>query len=246
MTDISVVVPTYNEAENVAVLVERLLALDPAVDVVIVDDHSPDGTGDIAAGMAEREPRLHVIDRAGPRGYGRASVDGLEWALSHGSGLVCTMDADLSHDPDSLPALIRRAEAGADVVIGSRYVDGGELVVDWGPVRRAVSRSGSGYARMMIGAPVRDCTSGFRCYRREALEGIPLREIRSDGYCFLIELLALLTDGGAKVAEVPISYVDRRHGTSKISKRIVLEALWRTTVLGVRRVGRRSRAAGGE
>lgn len=241
MSRITVVVPTYNEAGNVAVLVERLLELEPAVEVLIVDDHSPDGTGDIAAGMAEREPRLRVIDRDGPRGYARASVEGLTQALGLGSDLICTMDADLSHDPARLPALIERAEQGADVVIGSRYVDGGELVVDWGPVRRAVSKTGSAYARLMLGASVRDCTSGFRCYRRAALERVPLQELRSDGYCFLIELLALLLDGGAEVAEVPIAYVDRRHGTSKISRSIVLEALWRTTVLGLRRIGRPSR-----
>ncbi|TLM77120.1 MAG: glycosyltransferase, partial [Actinobacteria bacterium] len=138
MSGVTVVVPTYNEAENISVLVERLLALEPQVDVLVVDDHSPDGTGSIAQGMAEREPRLTVIDRSGPRGYARASIEGLRAAIARGGEFVCTMDADLSHDPDVLPGLVERARAGADLVIGSRYVDGGELVVDWGPVRRAV------------------------------------------------------------------------------------------------------------
>lgn len=236
MTRACVVVPTYNEAANISALIERLLALEPAVDVLVVDDHSPDGTGRIAGGIAAREARVTVIDRQGERGYARASVEGLTRALEGGYDLVCTMDADLSHDPDVVPALVRRAEAGADLVIGSRYVDGGALVVDWGPVRRAVSKTGSAYARFMLGVPVQDCTSGFRCYRREALERVPLASLRSDGYCFLIEMLAELHAVGAAFAEVPISYVDRQHGESKISKRIIIEALYRTTALGFARL----------
>lgn len=231
-----VVVPTYNEAENVPVLVERLLDLEPPLDVLIVDDGSPDGTGSLADGIAAGQPRLHVLHRTGPRGYARASVDGLTWALEQGPDLVCTMDADLSHDPSSLPGLVAAIETGADLAIGSRYVPGGELVVDWGAARRAVSRTGSRYARLMTGTSARDCTSGFRCYRADMLRGVDLRALRSDGYSFLIEMLALLGARGARIAEVPIRYVDRRHGSSKISKTIIVEAFLVTTRLGLRRL----------
>jgi glycosyltransferase involved in cell wall biosynthesis len=233
-----VIVPTYNEAENLPALAERLLALDLPLDVLVVDDGSPDGTGAIADGIALREPRFHVLHRTGQRGYAAASREGLRRALDGGYDLVCTMDADLSHDPADLPRLIAAAET-ADLSIGSRYVPGGEIVVDWGPVRRAVSRSGSRYARVMTGAGARDCTSGFRCYRARALESLPFEAMRSDGYSFLIEMLAGLSRDGAKIAEVPIRYVDRRAGSSKISRRIVVEALGITTGLGLRRLFRR-------
>jgi dolichol-phosphate mannosyltransferase len=160
-----VVIPTYNEAENLPVLVERLGVEAPDVDILCVDDASPDGTGFVADRIAAESSRFHVLHRAGARGYARASRDGLSWALDRGYDLVCTMDADLSHDPATLPALLAASDPGADLVIGSRYVPGGEIVVDWGPVRWAVSRMGSAYARTMIGCPVNDCTSGFRCYR---------------------------------------------------------------------------------
>lgn len=231
-----VMVPTYNEAGNLPELAARLLALDPPIDVLVVDDASPDGTGEMADGIAVNEPRLHVLHRTGKRGYARASVDGLTWALEHGFERICTMDADLSHDPDVLPRLLARIDEGADAAIGSRYVDGGEIVVDWGPMRRAVSRAGSGYARVMTGADVHDCTSGFRCYRRDALDAGELKALRSDGYSFLIELLSLLTRRKARIDEVPITYVDRRAGSSKISRAIVLEALLVTTGIGVRRL----------
>jgi glycosyltransferase involved in cell wall biosynthesis len=234
-----VIVPTYDEAENLPVLAERLLALEPALDVMVVDDASPDGTGAICDGIAAREPRFRVLHRTGPRGYAAASREGLRAALDGGYDLICTMDADLSHDPASVPAVVAAAAAGADLAIGSRYAPGGEIVVDWGPVRRAVSRMGSAYARLMTGAAARDCTSGFRCYRAEALRAVPLETIRSNGYSFLIELLGYLTRSGARVVEVPIRYVDRRAGSSKISRSIVLEALVVTTGLGAKRLFRR-------
>jgi len=233
-----VVVPTYNEAENLPALAEQLLALEPAVDVLVVDDASPDGTGGIADGIASDEPRFTVLHRTGPRGYAAASREGLRRALDGGYDLVCTMDADLSHDPGALPRLIAAAES-ADLAIGSRYVEGGEIVVDWGPVRRAVSVSGSRYARLMTGANVHDCTSGFRCYRASALRSVPFEDLRSDGYSFLIEMLSGLSRTGARIVEVPIRYVDRRAGASKISRHIVVEALGITTGLGVKRLLRR-------
>ena len=153
------------------------------------------------------------------------------------------MDADLSHDPATLPLLVQAIEAGADVAIGSRYVPGGRLQVEWGPLRRAVSRSGSRYARLMLGTKVRDCTSGFRCYRASLLRQMDLDSIQADGYCFLIEMLAALTALGGKITEVPIIYVDRKAGASKISRGIILEALWQTTALGCQRaLGRQGRA----
>jgi dolichol-phosphate mannosyltransferase len=241
---VAVVVPTYNEAENLPKLAGALLALPLGVDLVVVDDESPDGTGAIADGLAAREPHVHVIHRQGPRGYSAASKDGLAWCLAEGFELVATMDADLSHDPAVLPLLVAAVSEGADAAIGSRYTEGGELQVDWGVFRRAVSRTGSTYARFMIGTSTRDCTSGYRCYRAAVLERIPFAEIRSEGYSFLIELLAALRDVGASTVEVPIIYIDRKHGASKISGAIVREALIRTTALGFARLtGARRRAA---
>jgi dolichol-phosphate mannosyltransferase len=231
-----VVIPTYNESENLRVLTDRLLALDPPIDVLVVDDASPDGTGDLADTIATHQTRLHVLHRSGPRGYAAASREGMRWALNGGYDVVGTMDADLSHDPAALPGLVEAVVAGADLAIGSRYVDGGELVVDWGPVRRMVSVSGSGYARIMTGSGVRDCTSGFRCYRSAALAAIPFEMMRSEGYSFLIEVLAALSRAHARVSEVPIRYVDRQAGKSKISRKIVVEALVVTTRVGLQRL----------
>lgn len=239
-----VVVPTYNEAGNLSRLAELLLALEPRMDVLCVDDGSPDGTGDIADGIAAAQERFHVIHRTGKRGYSVSSKEGMQWGLSRGFEIVATMDADLSHDPNALPQLIDAVEAGADLAIGSRYTPGGQVLVDWGPFRRAVSQAGSAYARIMVGTPTRDCTSGFRCYRANALSSISLPAIQSEGYSFLIELLAGLRDQGARIVERPITYVDRCHGASKISKSIILEALGRTTVVGLARLtGRRRWAA---
>lgn len=239
MSSSLMIIPTYNEAENLPVLAGRLLAMEPAIEVLCVDDGSPDGTGDLADGLAAADPRFHVLHRTGKRGYARASVDGMRWALGRGYGVICTMDADLSHDPADVPRLLAALTGDVDVVIGSRYVTGGKLVVDWGPVRRAISKAGSAYARFMTGTGAHDCTAGFRAYRADVLGAVPLGGIRSDGYSFLIEMLALLRSAGARVAEVPVTYVDRRMGQSKISRVIVLEAFGVTTRLGLRRlVGR--------
>lgn len=232
---VAVVVPTYNEVENLPVLVERLLALDPAVDVICVDDASPDGTGEAGDEIALSESRFRIVHRTGRRGYAPASLEGLKLAYDQGYEFVCTMDADLSHEPGALPALVARAQQGADLVVGSRYVPGGAVVAEWSAFRRAVSKSGSAYARAMLGAPVHDCTSGFRCYSRRALALITSDTLRSEGYCFLIEVLHLVLREGLETAEVPIRYVDRTAGRSKISRAIIAEALWRTTVFGVER-----------
>lgn len=237
-----VMVPTYNEADNIAALVERLLALPETVDVLVVDDASPDGTGDIVDALAARDPRVSLLRREGLRGYAAASKEGLARCIAAGYDAIASMDADLSHDPDVLPQLIGAVSTGTDLAIGSRYTLGGALEVDWGPVRRAVSQTGSAYARAMLGTPVRDCTSGYRCYRASALAAVDLQAIRSEGYSFLIELLAALERNGASTAEIPITYVDRRAGTSKISRAIVVEAFVRTTALGMARVSRRWRS----
>lgn len=231
-----VVVPTYNEAGNLLQLAELLLALEPQVDVLCVDDGSPDGTGDIADTIASRNDRFHVIHRTGKRGYSVSSKEGMEWSLARGYEIVATMDADLSHDPRVLPLLVTAVEEGTDLAIGSRYTQGGEIVVDWGPFRRAVSRAGSAYARLMVGVKTQDCTSGFRCYRASTLSQVRISEIRSEGYSFLIEMLAGLRDHDAVIVEVPITYVDRHHGSSKISKAIIFEALVRTSEVGAARL----------
>jgi dolichol-phosphate mannosyltransferase len=231
------VVPTYQEAANLPTLAEGLLAVQPPIDMLVVDDASPDGTADLADAIAAKDPRVHVMRRGGPKGYSGSCVDGLLWALDRGYDLALLMDADLSHDPAVIPSMLARIDAGADVVIGSRYVDGGGLEApEWGPVRLAVSKLGSAYARAMIGTPVRDCTSGDRCYRTSVLERVDLRSLRSDGYSFQIEVLRCLTRLGARIEEVPITYVDRRAGESKISRAIVAEALVRTTGIGVARL----------
>lgn len=234
----AVIVPTYNEAENLPVLATRLLELPDALEVVCVDDGSPDGTGQLADSIAASDSRFHVIHRSGKRGYSAASKEGIAWCLANGYDVIATMDADLSHDPDVLPAMLAALEAGADLAIGSRYTSGGRIEVEWGWFRRAVSRAGSAYARTMIGTRVRDCTSGFRCYRASLLSRVAVAEIRSEGYSFLFELLDLMLAQGARVEEVPITYVDRRAGASKISRGIIAEALFRATAVGVRRVGR--------
>lgn len=230
-----VVIPTYNETENVRPLAEGLLGLDALVDVLVVDDDSPDGTGDVGDAIAAENPRFQILHRTENRGYAPSSKDGLRWGLERGYEIICTMDADLSHDPAVLPGMLAKLETGADLVIGSRYVDGGGLRVDWGPVRQAVSKVGSSYARLMIGTPVHDCTSGYRAYRADTLRKVDFADLHSDGYAFLIELLAAFAREGARVDEYPIIYIDRQRGASKISKRIIFEALLETTGLGIRR-----------
>jgi dolichol-phosphate mannosyltransferase len=217
-----VVLPTYNERENLPLIVPRILEAAPQVDVLVVDDNSPDGTGSIADQLAARDPRVRVLHRPGKEGLGRAYLAGFAQALAAGYGRILEMDADFSHDPSRLPALLG---TDADVVLGSRYVPGGGTV-NWGLGRRMLSRGGSLYARTILGLPVRDLTGGFKCFRREVLEKLDLGSVRSSGYAFQIELTYRALRRGFRVVEVPITFVDRRVGESKMSRRIVAEALW--------------------
>jgi dolichol-phosphate mannosyltransferase len=224
------VLPTYNEAENVEPLVEAARAkLPPSAQVLIVDDSSPDGTGTIADRIAERHENVRVLHRARKEGLGPAYIAGFRQALEGGAGLVLEMDADFSHDPAYLPRLLEAAKR-ADLVLGSRYVPGGG-VSDWGPLRRAVSRGGSAYARLVLGVDVRDLTGGFKCFRREVLEAIDLDEISTRGYAFQVEMTYRAIRLGFKVLEVPIVFRERRVGTSKMDLGIAAEAVWRLPLL---------------
>jgi dolichol-phosphate mannosyltransferase len=215
--------PTYDERENLAPMIDAILAVVPQVDVLVIDDNSPDGTGRLADEIAAREPRVKVLHRAGKEGLGRAYLAGFAWALARDYGLVLEMDCDFSHDPSYLPAMLAAAE-GADLVLGSRYVDGGGTV-NWGLLRKLISRGGSFYARAILGLAVRDLTGGFKCFRREVLEAIDLATVECTGYAFQIELTYRAARRGFQVRELPIVFADRRVGHSKMSRRIVLEAI---------------------
>jgi dolichol-phosphate mannosyltransferase len=222
VTQALVILPTYNEKPNIEPLIAALLA-QPDVRVLVVDDASPDGTGEIADRLAGSHPhRVAVLHRAGPRGLGRSYIDGITAAIAEPVDVICQMDADLSHDPKHLPDLIA-ATAAADVAIGSRYVPGG-AIVNW-PVRRQVlSRAANVYIRAVTRLGVRDCTSGFRCWRRAALAALPLDRFFSDGYSFLVEMLFVAARRGCRITEVPITFVERREGESKISRSVLLES----------------------
>lgn len=222
MTRALVVVPTYNELPNLPVLVDGLLA-HHGVRVLVVDDQSPDGTGALADSLAVAHPgRVSVMHRTGQRGLGRSYVDGLKHAVLEPVDVICQMDADLSHDPRHLPTLIA-ATAGADVVIGSRYIPGGDIV-NWPLKRRLLSRFANFYIRTVTHLAARDCTSGYRCWRREALAALPLDHFFSDGYSFLVEMLFVASRRGCRIAEVPITFVERREGESKVSTGVLLES----------------------
>ncbi|HWP83086.1 MAG TPA: polyprenol monophosphomannose synthase [Bacteroidota bacterium] len=217
-----VIIPTYNEAENVRKLIPRILKLGEHFEVLIVDDASPDGTADVVRTMQREEHRLHLIEREKKMGLGTAYVAGFHYALEKGFDFIFEMDADFSHDPDELPNLLWKAQE-CDLVIGSRYLTGVN-VVNW-PMRRLIlSFAANYYTRVITGMPVRDTTSGFKCYRRKVLESFDLNSIRSNGYAFQIETNFLAWRKGFKVCEVPIIFVDRSHGVSKMSKHIVWEA----------------------
>ena len=218
-----VCLPTYNEQDNVVPMTEAILAATPDVDVLVIDDNSPDGTGRLADGIAAREPRVKVLHRAGKEGLGKAYLAGFEWALGHGYELILEMDADFSHDPKYLPGMLEAARS-ADLVLGSRNIPGGGTV-NWGVGRKIISRGGSFYARTILGIPVRDLTGGFKCFHRKVLESIDLPTVECSGYAFQIELTFRALRRGFRVVEFPIVFVDRRVGQSKMSKRIVLEAL---------------------
>ncbi len=224
MTTALVCIPTYNERDNLEGIVDAVLAADARTEVLVVDDNSPDGTGVLADALAAREPRVHVLHREKKEGLGRAYLAAFAWALSRPYQYVLEMDADWSHPPRYLSGLLDRAEAGADLVLGSRYVEGGGTV-NWGAMRRLISRGGSLYARLVLGLPVRDLTGGFKCFRRRVLESIDFAAVHSTGYAFQIELTYRAYQGGFRVEEMPIVFEDRRVGHSKMSRRIVLEAL---------------------
>ncbi|HYV45339.1 MAG TPA: polyprenol monophosphomannose synthase [Myxococcaceae bacterium] len=221
-----VCIPTYNERENVEAICRAVLGADARLDVLVVDDNSPDGTGRIADALAAKEPRIQVLHRERKEGLGRAYLAAFRWALEHGYRYVLEMDADFSHDPRYLPRLVDEAERGADLVIGSRYVEGGGTV-NWGIGRQIISRGGSLYARTILGVRIRDLTAGFKCFRRSVLEALDLDGVTSSGYGFQIELTYKTLKKGFRVSEVPIVFEDRRVGSSKMSRKIVLEALWK-------------------
>ena len=224
MSQALIVVPTYNEHDNVRGIAERLLAALPGTEVLFVDDRSPDGTGVLLDELAAAQPRLHVMHRAGKLGLGSAYLEGFGWGLARGFDYLFEMDADGSHDPKYLPQMLALAEDGADVVVGSRYVPGGGTE-NWGIGRKILSRGGSLYARTILGVELRDVTAGFICWRRAALEAIDLSTVTSNGYSFQIEMKYRALGKNLRVVETPILFVDRRVGQSKMSRAIFVEAL---------------------
>jgi dolichol-phosphate mannosyltransferase len=223
-----VLTPTYNERHNLPLIVARLRAAVPKADVLVIDDGSPDGTGDLADELAASDPAVHVMHRADKTGLGSAYVEGFRWGLAEGYDVLVEMDADGSHQPEQLPQLLD-ALADADLVLGSRWVPGGS-VSDWPAHRKVLSRGGNAYVRIALGLGLRDATGGFRAFRREVLEGIDLSTVESHGYCFQVDLAWRALRQGARVTEQPIAFVERVHGRSKMSGSIVREALWKVTV----------------
>ncbi|HEY0487196.1 MAG TPA: polyprenol monophosphomannose synthase [Mycobacteriales bacterium] len=226
-----VVVPTYNEADNIRPIVARLRAAVPAAYVLVADDNSPDGTGALADELAAADDHVSVLHRPGKQGLGAAYIAGFAWAEQQGFDVVVEMDADGSHAPEELPRLLD-ALRGADVVLGSRWVPGGE-VVNWPRHRMLLSRGGTLYTRMALGLPLHDATGGYRAYRMRALQGIDVGSVASQGYCFQVDLAWRVWRAGFRIAEVPITFTERERGQSKMSSSIVREALWRVTVWGM-------------
>ena len=233
-----VIVPTFNERENLPLLANALM-LQQAVSLMVVDDRSPDGSGEIADALARAYPgRIEVMHRSGRPGLGRSYIDGIQAAIRRPIDVICQMDADLSHDPRHLPALVAATER-ADVVIGSRYVPGG-AIVNWPTHRRVLSRFANAYIRLVTRLRARDCTSGYRCWRREAIASVPLDRVASDGYSFLVEMLYVAARQGLRVEELPITFVERRQGESKLSRAVLLESAitpWRLIVTKTQRGG---------
>ncbi|MDX2191925.1 MAG: polyprenol monophosphomannose synthase [Gemmatimonadales bacterium] len=218
------VVPTYNEAKNLPVIVPAILAQGPTYEVLVVDDNSPDGTGQLADAMAAENPRVHVLHRERKAGLGRAYLAGFRWALERPFDLVFEIDADSSHDPEFMPAFVERIR-DADLVLGSRYRDG-VRVINWPMRRLLLSYFANRYARLATGLPLTDSTGGYKCFRRQVLEAIPLDEVKSNGYAFQIEMSFRAWKKGFRLAEVPIVFTDRVEGHSKMNQRIVREAVW--------------------
>ena len=235
-----VVIPTYNEAETLEPVVGRLRASVPEADVLVVDDGSPDGTGDIADRLVAADPGVHVLHRTQKAGLGAAYIAGFRWALADGYDVVVEMDSDGSHAPEELPRLLT-ALREADLVIGSRWVPGGQIR-NWPLYRQVISIGGSTYARVLLRFPVRDSTSGYRAFRRQVLEELKLDEVASQGYCFQIDLAWKTWRSGFRVREVPITFTEREVGRSKMSRAIVIEALWRVAGWGLTSRSRSARA----
>jgi dolichol-phosphate mannosyltransferase len=227
-----VIVPTYNERENLEPIIARLRAAAPEAHLLVADDGSPDGTGEIADGLAAADPHVHVLHRRAKEGLGAAYLAGFGWGLEHGYDVLVEMDADGSHQPEQLPALLQALE-GADLVIGSRWIPGG-TVRNWPWRREVLSRGANTYTRFAMGVPVRDMTGGFRAFRADALRSLDLQDVSSQGYCFQVDLAWRALRRGLRVVEVPITFVEREHGYSKMSGDIVREALVRVTMWGVR------------
>jgi len=232
-----VVMPTYNERPNIPLIVPAVLAQDPCIEVLVVDDNSPDGTGEVADQLAAANERVHVLHRGGKQGLGKAYIAGFRWALERGYDLVFEMDADFSHDPRFLPSLIE-AISDADLVIGSRYKTGVN-VINWPISRLLLSLGANQYARWVTGLPLTDSTGGFKCFRRRVLEAISLERVRSNGYAFQIEMSFLAWKKGFRLKEIPIVFTDRVEGQSKMNKKIVREAVWMVWWLRLRALARR-------
>ncbi len=236
-----VVMPTYNERENVAAVLQAVRASVPSADILVVDDNSPDGTAKIVNETGESLGRIDLLQRPGKQGLGSAYRQGFSLALDRGYDVIVSMDVDLSHDPAVLPEMLRLIDAGADAVIGSRYVPGG-ATVDWPVHRRVLSRWGNRYTSLVLGLQIRDCTSGYRAYRADALAEIDPSSTTAEGYAFLTELVRRLVRSGRRVMETPIVFTDRRHGTSKMSGRIVAESMLLVTRWGARDILSRLRS----
>ncbi len=228
-----VVVPTYDERENLPIIVGRVRAALPEVHVLVADDASPDGTGQLADELAAADDHVHVLHRAGKQGLGAAYLAAFAWGLGQGYDVIVEMDADGSHQPEQLPSLLD-ALAGADVVLGSRWVPGGR-VVNWPLHRALLSRGGNTYTRLALGLPLRDATGGYRAYRSSVLRRLHLAEVASQGYCFQVDMAWRSVLAGMRVVEVPITFVERERGTSKMSSAIVRESLWRVSAWGLAR-----------
>jgi dolichol-phosphate mannosyltransferase len=231
VNDVLVIIPTYNERENIREIVARVLASEPSADVLVVDDNSPDGTGALASALAFGNDRLNVLNRAGKEGLGAAYQAGFAWGMERGYERLVEMDADGSHSPEQLPSLLAALDT-ADVVIGSRWIAGG-VVENWPIGRTLLSVGGSIYARLVLGVPARDITGGYRAFTADAIRAIGLDNITSQGYCFQIDMLWHAHLAGLRIAEVPITFVERIHGVSKMSPWIVAEAMLRVTGWGL-------------
>nr|WP_206313869.1 polyprenol monophosphomannose synthase [Streptomyces coryli] len=240
MGTVLVIIPTYNEAQNIGPIVGRVRSSVPDAHILVADDNSPDGTGKLADELAAEDDQVHVLHRQGKEGLGAAYLAGFRWGLQRGYGVIVEMDADGSHQPEELPRLLT-ALKGADLVLGSRWVPGGR-VVNWPKSREILSRGGSTYSRIALDVPIRDVTGGYRAFRRETLEGLGLEDVASQGYCFQVDLARRAVRGGFHVVEVPITFVERERGDSKMSRDIVIEALWRVTAWGA--VGRGKKLLG--